>query len=342
MTTAGPAEALNKLRERKKLTAAQMGSFMRGVMDGRISDAEIEDALLILRERGETAEELSGAALVLRERSLKLPRTFPDLLDTCGTGGDGQHTLNVSTLSAIVACAAGARVAKHGNRSVSSVCGSADILELLGIRPDLSPASVARSLEKEGFGFLFAPLFHPAVKAAMPARKRIQGKTLFNILGPLSNPASAPFQLVGVYEKRLVRLVAEALMRLGSERALVVHGADGMDEMSLSGETFVAELSDGAIREYEVVPEDFGLKRESIASLRCETKEESLRAARNVLQNDATAASKIVCLNAAAALYVSGVASSVKEGLLRAMDALESGRAEKKCRSLSRLTRELA
>lgn len=319
----------------KGLKPEEMKAVMKRIMSGEMPDADIEGFLLSLRERGESASEIAAAASVMRENSVKLPKSFPDLLDTCGTGGDGQKTLNVSTLSALVAAAAGARVAKHGNRSVSSVCGSADLLEMLGVKIDLPPEAVAECLEKTRFGFFFAPLFHPAVKAAMPARKRIQGKTLFNILGPLSNPAGASFQIVGVYEARLVPLVAEALKTLGTRRAMVVHGKDGLDEISLSGETRIAELKDGDIFEYTVVPEDFNLKREPLENLRCHTPEMNLEAARQVLRGDSGAAAKIVCLNAAAALYVAGKAGSVKEGVLVAMDAIESGRAGKTLKAVA-------
>ncbi len=313
----------------KGFSASEMRALMKRLMAGEMPDDEIERFLLGLRERGETAIEIASAAEVMRENAVRLPRVFPGLLDTCGTGGDGLRTLNVSTLAALVAAAAGARVAKHGNRSISSVCGSADVLEKLGMKIDLSPSQVADCIDKTRFGFFFAPNFHPAVKAATSARKRIQGKTLFNIIGPLSNPAGAVFQTVGVYEGRLVPLVAKALSKLGAKRAMVVHGKDGMDEISLSGETRIAELKNGEILEYTVVPEDFNMKRESLESLRCLTVEQNVETARRVLAGDNSAATKIVCLNAAAALYVSGNAGSIKEGVLAAMDVFESGRAEK-------------
>lgn len=322
----------------KSLSASEMKASMKRLMAGQMPDADIERFLTDLCDRGETAVEIAAAAEVMRENAVKLPKTFPDLLDTCGTGGDGSRTLNVSTLAAIVAAAAGARVAKHGNRSVSSVCGSADVLEKLGMKIDLTPEQVAACIEKTRFGFFFAPNFHPAVKAAMPARKRIQGKTLFNILGPLSNPAGAAFQIVGVYEDRLVKLVAQALSKLGTTRALVVHGKDGLDEISLSGETRIAELKGGEILEYTVVPEDFNMKREPLENLRCQTAEQNVETARRVLAGDSGAATKIVCLNAAAALYVAGKAGSIKEGVLAAMDVFESGRAEKTLNSVIKFT----
>ena len=321
-------------------TASEMKALMKRLMSGQMTDAEIETFLLTLRERGETAVEIAAAAEVMRENAVKLPRSFPDLLDTCGTGGDGLRTLNVSTLAAIVAASAGARVAKHGNRSVSSVCGSADLLEKMGVKIELTPKQVADCLEKTRFGFFFAPNFHPAVKAAMPARKRIQGKTLFNILGPLANPAGAAFQVVGVYEERLVKIVAQALGKLGVRRAMVVHGKDGLDEISLSGATVIAELNEGKVTEYTVVPEDFNLKREPLENLRCTTVEQSLETARRVLAGDNTAATKIVCLNTAASLYVAGITNSVKEGVLAAMDVFESGRAEKTFKAIASFTQK--
>ncbi len=322
----------------KGLSASEMKALMKRLMAGQMPDGDIERFLLDLRARGETAIEIASAAEVMRENSVKLPRTFPDLLDTCGTGGDGLQTLNVSTLAAIVAASAGARVAKHGNRSVSSVCGSADVLEKLGMKIDLGPQQVADCIEKTRFGFFFAPNFHPAVKAAMPARRRIQGKTLFNIIGPLSNPAGAAFQIVGVYEDRLVPLVARALAKLGTERAMVVHGKDGLDEISLSGETRIAELKNGEILEYTVVPEDFNMKREALENICCLTVEQNIETARRVLAGDNSAATKIVCLNAAAALYVAGKAGSVKEGVLAAMDVFESGRAQKTFNAIIKFT----
>jgi anthranilate phosphoribosyltransferase len=333
-TSAQSQEALAKLRQKKELTAEEMKSLMRGVMSGLVQDKNIEEMLLLMRARGESAIEIAAAAEVLRENTLKLPKEFPDLLDTCGTGGDGQNTLNISTLAALVASASGARVAKHGNRSVSGVCGSADLLEMLGVRVELSPQSVARCLENTGFGFFFAPLFHPAVKAAMSARKRIQGKTLFNILGPLSNPAGARYQIVGVYEERLTQVVAHALNKLGCSRAMVVYGMEGLDEISLNGETKVAELKDGRVRAYTVVPEDFSLKREPLENIRCVTAADAKNAALKVLHDDNSAPTKIVCLNAAAALYICGKAASMKEGMLLAMDALDGGLVEKKLKAI--------
>lgn len=324
------ADALIRMGKGQSLTPAQMTSAMEAIVAGLVQDAQIEQFLLALREKGESVEEITAAAKVMRNAAIKLPKKFPDLLDTCGTGGDEQHTLNISTLSALVACAAGAQVAKHGNRSVSSVCGSADLLEMMGVKIDLSPEKVAECISKTGFGFFFAPQFHPATRHAMPARKKIQGKTLFNLLGPLANPAEARYQLLGVYSAALVKPMAQVLAHLGVERALVVHGHDGLDEISLSGKTSICEVMGKEISHYEVVPEDFNLKRESIESLRCATKDASHKMALQVLAGDQSAALKIVSLNAAAALYACGKVKTIKEGVLQALDALETGLAKRK------------
>lgn len=323
-----------KLEKNKPLTATEMGRAMEQIMGGECSDDQIEQFLLALRKKGETPGEIAASAKVMRKHSLKLSKELPDLLDTCGTGGDEQRTLNVSTLSALVACAAGARVAKHGNRSVSSVCGSADLLEMLGVQIDLPPEKVLRSIEETGFGFFFAPRFHPATRYAMPARKKIKGKTIFNVLGPLTNPANASRQLLGVYDKRLTLVLAQVLLKLGVQRAMVVHGEDGLDEISLSASTDVAEIKEGVITQYRVRPEDFNLKEEPIENLRVTSKEQSRDVALRVLGGDMNAASKIVCLNAAAALYVCEKVHSIKEGILLAMDTIESGRAEKKLKQI--------
>ncbi len=315
----------------KDLSPAEMTQALQAMMTGRMSDDDIEKFLLDLRQKGETVVEIIAAAKVMRQHSLKLSKNFPSLLDTCGTGGDAKNTLNVSTLAAIVTAACGARVAKHGNRSVSSVGGSADLLELLGVKIDLGPAEVEACLEKMGFGFFFAPLFHPAVKHAMPARRRIQGKTIFNVLGPLSNPAQAEHQLIGVYEKRLVSLVADALKNLGSQKALVVHSKDGMDELSISDETEIAELSKGVVRSYTVKPEDFGFKRAKIAEIQTNSKEESKKIALGILkENKKGAPLDIVALNAGAGLYAADKAKSIQDGVFMAQEALQKGRAAAK------------
>lgn len=335
-------EALDRLGAGKPLDARVMVAAMEDIVFGRSNDADIERFLLLLRKKGETSEEIASAAGVMRAHAVKLSKPHPELLDTCGTGGDGQHTLNVSTLSALIACAGGVAVGKHGNRSVSSVCGSADLLEALGVRIDLSPQAIESGLDATGFAFFFAPLFHPATRFAMPARKKIQGKTLFNILGPLSNPAGATSQLLGVYDKTLVPLVAQALLRLGSKRALVVHGMEGLDEISIAGPTLVAEVRDGAILTYEIKPEDLGLERTPLDSLRCRTKEENVAVAHHILSGERSAGADMVCLNAGAAFYVAGRAKNIREGVALAQGVQRSGEALKKTEFIAEETRALA
>ena len=334
------SETLLKLKNRDSLTSSEMEKSLRAIMSGAVPTPSIEEFLVGLRQKGESVEEIVSAARVMREHAVKLSRKYEDLLDTCGTGGDAKNTLNISTLSAITACAAGARVAKHGNRSVSSLCGSADLLEMLGVRIDLTPDAVERCIEETHFGFFFAPLFHPATKAAMPARRNIEGKTIFNLLGPLSNPAGADFQLVGVYDKTLVETVAQALMRLGTRRAMVVHGLDGLDEISLSGPTQVAELQNGSIRVYLIHPEDFGLKIVPLKTFQCFSKEDNKESALKILRGKPGPQSDIVCLNAGAALYVAGQAPTIQEGFLEAQKALHSQQAAEKLEEIVEFTQE--
>jgi anthranilate phosphoribosyltransferase len=325
-----------KLNKGESLSGPEMTGAMEEIISGTLETGQIEGFLLALRKKGESVTEIAAAARVMRAHALKLSRSYPELLDTCGTGGDGKYTLNVSTLAALVACAAGARVAKHGNRSVSSVCGSADLLELLGVAVDLEPAAVERMISATGFGFFFAPRFHPAVKHAMPARKNIKGKTLFNILGPLSNPAGACHQLLGVYEERLVETCAGVLGELGSKRALVVHGADGLDEISISGTTIVAELTEGVVNTYTISPEEFGISKAPAEALYCAKKEENKECALQILKGRPGPGFDIVRLNAAAALYAAGKAVSIQEGVLAATKALISGAAFKKLEEITR------
>ena len=312
--SAGLSQALLKLNQKNSLSPDEMTTAMEWVVSGQAPDAEIEKFLLLLREKGETAEEIVAAVRVMRKHAVKLSKSYPDLLDTCGTGGDAQFTLNISTLAALVACAAGIRVAKHGNRSVSSVSGSADLLSALGIPLDLSVQSLEASLEKTGFAFFFAPKFHPATRFAMPARKKIQGKTIFNILGPLSNPAGVAYQVVGVYDHKLVEIVAKALAELGVKRALVVHGADGVDEISISSQTTAMELNDGGLKEYTITPETCGVLRAPMDYLRCRSQEEAKTLALSVLKGRKGAPTDVVSLNAGAALYIAGKADSLKCG----------------------------
>ena len=311
MAVSGPSE---RLRQGKALEPGEMTVFMNRLMDGEAAEDEIRDFLTALRSKGETVPDIIEAARVMRERSLKVPIDGAGLLDTCGTGGDGLRTVNVSTLAALAAAAAGARVAKHGNRSVSGLFGSADLLEALNIRIDLKPEQVARSIEATGFGFIFAPAFHPAMKYAAAARKKIEGRTLFNCLGPLTNPAGAERQLIGVYDAKLVVPLCEALGRLGAKKVIVVCGENGLDEVSLSGPTRCAEWRDGRAVEFSCRPEDYGFKTAPVADLQCGSGEESVRAARAVIAGQRGPALDFVSLNAAFALRAAGIVEDIGSG----------------------------
>lgn len=333
-------KALSKLSQKESLNSEEMTAAMELVVSGKALDEEIERFLLVLREKGETAVEIVSAAKVMRKHAVKLSKVYPDLLDTCGTGGDGQHTLNISTLAALVACAAGAKVAKHGNRSVSSVSGSADILESLGIKIDLPVETIEKSLNATDFAFFFAPQFHPATRFAMPARKKIQGKTIFNILGPLSNPANVSYQVIGVYDKRLLETMAKALLDLCVKRALVVHGLDGVDEISISSETMVMEFDSGKLKNYQISPEACGIKKSSLEALRCRSKEEAKALALDVLKGIEGPAFDAVSLNAAAALYVSGRTHSIKDGVESAKLYLKKGAVYNKLQEIISFTQK--
>lgn len=328
--------AFAKLERHENLTASEITSAMTQIMTGQSSDEAIERFLVLLRDKGETVTEIAAAAKVLRAHATPLKRSHPDVIDTCGTGGDGSGTLNVSTLAAITASAAGLKVAKHGNRSVSSVCGSADVLDALGVPLESDLVKIEDCLDTAGFGFFFAPKFHPAVRYAMPARRKIKTKTLFNLLGPLANPAGAKRQVVGVYSSALTETIAEALKELGSERALVVYSG-GMDEISLSGVTRISELRNGAVTTHELRAEDTGLPIAATYSLKCASIEEAKAAALDVLQGKKGPALDIVALNAGAALYVAGKSSSIKEGAAIAAKVLASGAGLKKLEEIRKL-----
>lgn len=316
---------LEPLEAQRDLTAAQMTESMRTIMAGDSDEDSIASFLTLLRQKGESVTEIVAAVRVMRDCGVRTSVPHSDWLDTCGTGGDASHTLNVSTLASILCAAAGAKVAKHGNRSVSGVCGSADILERLGIPVDVPSASIEAGIAATGWGFLFAPLYHPAVKHAMAARKRIGGKTLFNIIGPLSNPTGAGHHLLGVYAPGLVRLLAQALSQLGCVAALIVHGEDGLDEISISAPTVYAELERGTVREGRLSPEDVGIRRAPASALRVNGPDEALAAAREVLAGAAGPAADIVCLNAGAGLRAAGLAPSIAEGYRRIVSVQRSG-----------------
>jgi len=324
-------EALQRTIEHREIFHDEMLKLMRMIMNGELSPVMTAAIITGLRVKKETIGEITAAAQVMREFSTKVH--VPDaknLVDIVGTGGDGSHTFNISTCSMFVAAAAGAKTAKHGGRSVSSKSGSADVLEALGANINLSPERIAQSVAQTGIGFMFAPNHHPAMKNVAPVRKELGVRTIFNILGPLTNPAGAPNILMGVFHPDLVGIQVRALQRLGAEHALVVYGRDGMDEVSLGAATLVGELKNGEIREYEIHPEDFGMAMASNRALRVETPEESVAMLRGVLDRQPGAARDIVLLNAGAALYAANVAASIGEAIERAREALDSGAAQAK------------
>ena len=319
--------AIRAVTEHKDLSSQEMTDVMRLIMTGEATPAQIGGFLIGLRMKGETVDEVAAAAAVMRELSTRVDVSGPHLVDTCGTGGDASGSFNISTASAIVTAAAGARVAKHGNRSVSSKSGSADVLEAAGVNLDLTPAQVAACIDKVGVGFLFAPKHHGAMKHAIGPRKEMGVRTLFNVLGPLTNPAGAPNQVIGVFSDDWVEPLARVLQQLGSEHVLVVHAEDGLDEISVSSPTRIAELKHGEIRTYTVQPEDFGIGRADLADIRAADAQHSLAMIRAALANQAGAARDIVCLNAGAAIYAAGLVASLADGVERAREVIASGEA---------------
>ena len=323
-----PKEALQRVIEHREIFHEEMVSLMRQIMRGEVSPVMTAGILVGLRVKKETIGEIAGASEVMREFATKVAVKDPEhLLDIVGTGGDGAHTFNISTTVMFVTAAAGAKVAKHGGRSVSSQSGSADAIEALGAKLDLSPEQVARCIDQTGIGFMFAPSHHTAMKHAAPVRKELGVRTLFNILGPLTNPANAGTQLLGVFHPDLVGILVRVLQRLGSRRALVVHGVDGLDEVSLAGPTLVGELKDGEVREYQIKPEDFGITPAPISALRVANPAESIARVKAVLANEPGPSLDIVLLNAGAALYAAGHAESIARGIEQARAAIASGAA---------------
>lgn len=343
MSTITDQQALQRVIEHREIFHDEMLHLMRRVMTGEMSPVTMAAFITGLRVKKETVGEITAAAQVMREfcTPVQLPDTT-HLVDLCGTGGDGAHTFNISTTAMFVAVAAGARVAKHGGRSVSSSTGSADVLEALGAHINLTPDQVAQSLARTGVGFMFAPNHHGAMKHAAPVRKELGIRTLFNILGPLTNPANAPNQLMGVFHPDLVGIQARVLQRLGSTHVLIVHGCDGLDEITLAGDTLVAELKDGEVREYTVHPEQFGLAQHDGSALKALSCEASVAIVRRVLDNEPGPARDIVLLNAGAALYAANVADSLAHGIERAREALTSGRAAQALATFAATTHELA
>ena len=335
-------EALKRIVGQLDLTTEEMKAVMRQIMTGQCSDAQVGAFLMGMRMKSETIDEIVGAVQVMRELAEPVKFDTHRLVDTCGTGGDGMNIFNVSTAAAFVVAAAGGKVAKHGNRAVSGKSGSADLLEAAGVYLDLSPEQVARSVDAVGVGFMFAPVHHGAMKHAAGPRRELGLRTLFNILGPMSNPAGVRHQVLGVFSKELCRPMAEVLARLGSSHVLVVHAQDGLDEVSLAAPTHVAELRNGEISEYRVQPEDFGIKSQSLIGLNVEDAQGSLTLIRDALgrrktENGQKAADMIV-LNAGAALYAADVAMSFKEGVEMAHDALHSGLSRDKFEELVSFT----
>ena len=338
-----PQEALQRTIEHREIFHDEMLTVVRQIMSGELSPVMTAALITGLRVKKETIGEITAAAEVMREFSTKVHvADKKNLVDIVGTGGDGSHTFNISTCAMFVAAAAGAKVSKHGGRSVSSKSGSADVLESLGVNINLSPEAIARCVQEVGIGFMFAPNHHPAMKNVAPVRKELGVRTIFNILGPLTNPAGAPNILMGVFHPDLVGIQVRALQRLHAEHALVVYGRDGMDEVSLGAATMVGELKDGQVSEYEIHPEDFGLPMSSNRALKVETPEQSRAMLAAVLDNQPGAARDIVMFNAGVALYAANVASDIKSGIERAREALASGAAKARLDKLVNLSKQLS
>ena len=353
MTSPIITEALRALVDRRDLTRIEAAAAMEAIMSGAATGAQIGAFLTALRMKGETVEELIGFAQVMRQKVVRIRARGDDvaglsgtdremLIDTCGTGGDATGTFNVSTATAFVVAGAGLRVAKHGNRSVSSLCGSADVVETLGINLDLPPDKVTRCIEEVGIGFLYAPLLHTAMKHVMPARREMGVRTVFNMLGPLTNPAAANAQIIGVYTASLTEPLARVLAELGTVRAFVVHGADNLDEISNTGESRVSEVREGAVRTYTVRPEDFGMSQASIKDLAGGDREQNAEIIRAVLDGEAGPRRDIVLMNASAALVAGGRGRDLKEGVAVAAQSIDSGAARGKLDALVALSRRLS
>jgi len=327
--------AISKITSGLSLKESEMSDVMLDLLEGKATDAQIGAFLIALDMKGETVEEVLGAAKIMRKLSAKVEVNKDKLVDTCGTGGSGIGIFNVSTTAAFVACACGARVAKHGNRSATRKSGSADLLEAAGVSLELNPSQVSDCIENVGLGFMFAPGHHSAMKHVIGPRKEIAHKSIFNILGPLTNPASTPNQVMGVYDKKWMKPVAEVHQSLGSKNVMVVHSEDNLDEISIASKTKVVELREGKISEYVISPEEFGLEFQSLDGLKVNSPEESLSMAKKALKGEHSAASSMVALNAGAALYVSGVDNSLAEGVERALEGIKQKKGLDKLQELS-------
>ncbi|MBO2518880.1 MULTISPECIES: anthranilate phosphoribosyltransferase [Limnochorda] len=330
-------EAIGRLLAGEALAEDEAAQVMEEIMAGQAEEAQIAAYLVALRLRGETVEVIAGSARAMRAHALRVEARVEPLVDTCGTGGDGAGTINISTAAALVAAGAGVAVAKHGNRGVSSPSGSADVLEALGVRVDLEPDQVRRCIEEAGIGFLFAPRYHPGMRFAGPTRRALGIRTLFNVLGPLANPAGADRQVTGVYALEWVEPLAQVLDRLGCREAMVVHGLDGVDELSISGPTQVVHLREGRLRPFRVEPEDVGLKRYPREAVRGGSPQENARRIEAALEGERGAVRDVMLLNAAAALVVAGQAEDLREGVARAAEAVDSGAARDRLERLRRL-----
>ena len=327
--------AISKITSGSSLKENEMSDVMLDLLEGRTTDAQIGAFLIALDMKGESVEEVLGAAKIMRKLSAKVEVNKKKLVDTCGTGGSGIGIFNVSTTAAFVACACGARIAKHGNRSATRKSGSADLLEAAGVSLELSPSQVAECIDNVGLGFMFAPGHHSAMKHVIGPRKEIAHKSIFNILGPLTNPASTPNQVMGVYDEKWMKPVAEVHKSLGSKNVMVVHSEDKLDEISIASKTKVVELREGKISEYIISPEEFGLEIQTLDELKVNSPEESLAMAKKALKGEHSAASSMVALNAGAALYVSGEANSLSEGIDRAMEGIKQKKGLDKLQELS-------
>ncbi|MCK4951063.1 MAG: anthranilate phosphoribosyltransferase [Gammaproteobacteria bacterium] len=326
--------AIRTVIEGQNLGSEEMSDVMQLIMTGQATQAQIGGFLIGLRMKGETVDEIAAAAKVMRELAAKVDITGPHLVDTCGTGGDGASTFNISTASAMVVAAAGGKVAKHGNRSISSKSGSADVLEAAGVNLELSPEQVAQCVNEIGVGFMFAPKHHSAMKHAIGPRKEMGVRTVFNVLGPLTNPAGAPNQVIGVFSDDLVEPLAKVLQKLGSEHVLIVHAEDGMDEISIAAATHVAELKDGEVRDYFITPEQFGFERADISNLAADGAEQSLAIIHSVFDNQPGPARDIVALNAGAAIYAAGLSDDLGQGIKVAQNVIADGSARAKFAAL--------
>ena len=333
--------AIKAVTENKNLSNTEMTDVMRLIMTGEATQSQIGGFLIGLRMKGETIDEIAAAASVMRELAVKVDISGPHLVDTCGTGGDASSTFNISTASAFVVAAAGGKVAKHGNRSITSKSGSADVLETAGVNLELNPDQVAKCVNEIGVGFMFAPKHHGAMKHAIGPRREMGVRTIFNVLGPLTNPAGAPNQVLGVFSDAMVEPLANVLKKLGSDHVLVVHSKDGMDEISIGASTHIAELKDGEVRDYIITPEEYGFERTDISMLAVDGSEQSLQVIREVFNNESGPARDIVAMNAGAAIYAAGLENSLDAGIKTALEVIENGGAKAKLDALIEISNTL-